>query len=730
MTHSTTSADFIEDLLARMSVEQKLGQMSQVMGNEGHVSETLAQQLRQGLIGSIINEVNTDLINELQRIAIEESELGIPLLIGRDVIHGFKTIFPIPLGQAASFSPSLVEQAARISAIEASKVGINWTFSPMVDVSRDPRWGRIAESFGEDPYLCSLLGTAMIRGYQGDALSEKHAIAACAKHFAGYGASESGRDYATTNIAENELRNVYLMPFYAANQAGVATFMTSFGDLNGVPATGNQWLLRSVLRSEWQYKGMVVSDWDSVQQLSTHGFTETDKQSAHAAIAAGIDMEMSSTTFRHHAAALIEDGSIDILKIDDAVRRILALKLELGLFSNAYSPVPADQEFVINEYRSVAKQLALESLVLLENRNQCLPLNKASLRKIAVIGPLADDGYEQLGTWIFDGEERHSITCLQALQNYLGDDVNLTVSQGVSSTRSLDSALLEEAVINAENADLALLFLGEESILSGEAHSRANIELPGLQNELVHAIARTGTPIVAVVMAGRPIIVENIVDKLEALVFAWHPGTMGGPAIVDLLFGEAIPSGRLPVTIPRHVGQIPLYYSQKHGGKPVSASSYVHMNDIPKRASQTSLGMVSAHLDVHYTPRYPFGFGLNYSTIEYSDLALNKQVISADEVLQISVFLKNTGTFDALETVQLYVRDRVGSVTRPVKELKAFQKVALSPNSSVKVEFAISASDLMFYDINMQYKIEAGEFDLWVGSDSNAEQHARFTVAI
>jgi beta-glucosidase len=712
-----------------MSLEQKLGQMSQVMGNEGHVSEALAQQLRQGLIGSIINEVNTDVINELQRIAIEESELGIPLLIGRDVIHGFKTIFPIPLGQAASFSPSLVEQAARISAIEASKVGINWTFSPMVDVSRDPRWGRIAESFGEDPYLCSLMGQAMVRGYQGEALNNENAIAACAKHFAGYGASESGRDYATTNIAENELRNVYLMPFYAAHQAGVATFMTSFGDLNGVPATGNKWLLQRVLRSEWQYKGMVVSDWDSVQQLSTHGFTENDGQSAHAAIAAGIDMEMSSTTFRHHAAALIGDGSIDMLKIDNAVRRVLALKVELGLFSNAYSPVPADEVFVIDEYRSVAKQLALESLVLLENKNQCLPLNKASIRNLAVIGPLADDGYEQLGTWIFDGEERHSITCLQALQKYLGDDVNLSVAQGVSSTRSLDSDMLEEAVTNAANADLALLFLGEESILSGEAHSRANIELPGLQNELVHAIAKTGTPIVAVVMAGRPIIVENIVDQLDALIFAWHPGTMGGPAIVDLLFGEAVPSGRLPVTIPRHVGQIPLYYSQKHGGKPVSPSSYVHMNDIPKRASQTSLGMVSAHLDVYFTPRYPFGFGLNYSKIEYSDIALNKQVIREHEALQVSVSLKNTGTFDAVETVQLFIRDRVGSVTRPIKELKAFQKVALSPYSSVDLKFDINVSELKFYDIDMEYKVEAGEFDIWVGSDSNAELHSRFKVA-
>jgi beta-glucosidase len=569
----------------------------------------------------------------------------------------------------------------------------------------------------------------MVRGYQGEALNHESAIAACAKHFAGYGASESGRDYATTNIPENELRNVYLRPFYAAHQAGVATFMTSFGDLNGVPATGNKWLLQSVLRSEWQYTGMVVSDWDSVQQLSTHGFTENDAQSAYAAIVAGIDMEMSSTTFRHHAVDLIDDGSVDIVKIDNAVRRILALKCELGLFSKPYASRPADEDFVTHEYRSIAKKLATESLVLLENKHQCLPLSKASIRNLAVIGPLADDGYEQLGTWIFDGEERHSITCLQALQDYLGDDVNVSVAPGLSSTRSLDSAMLEDAVTKATNADLALLFLGEESILSGEAHSRANIELPGLQNELVHAIAKTGTPIVAVVMAGRPIIVENIIDQLEALIFAWHPGTMGGPAIVDLLFGEAVPSGRLPVTIPRHVGQIPLYYSQKHGGKPVSPGTYVHMNDIPKRASQTSLGMVSAHLDVYYTPRYPFGFGLNYSNIEYSDIAIDKQIIHEHEALQVSVSLKNTGNFDAIETVQLYIRDRVGSVTRPVKELKAFQKVVLSPNNSVDITFEIRASDLMFYDINMQYKAEAGEFDIWVGSDSNAENHAHFTLS-
>jgi beta-glucosidase len=723
------SSHFIDSLLARMSLEQKLGQMSQIMGNEGHISDELSEQVRAGLIGSIINEVNTDIINELQRIALEESELGIPLLIGRDVIHGFKTIFPIPLGQAASFSPRLIEQAARVSAIEASKFGINWTFSPMIDVSRDPRWGRIAESFGEDPYLCSVLGQAMIRGYQGADLSAPDAIAACAKHFAGYGASESGRDYATTNISEHELRNVYLRPFYAAHEADVATFMTSFGDLNGVPATGNKWLLKAVLRDEWQYKGMVVSDWESVSQLSIHGFTENDAQSASASINAGIDMEMSSATFKHHTPGLLQNNSVDIASIDNAVRRILALKLNLDLFSNPYRPAPNENDIVTPEHRMLAQQLASESLVLLENRKQCLPLNKSTISKLAVIGPLANDGYEQLGTWIFDGEERHSITCLQALQDYLPNDIEISTARGVSSTRSQDSSLLEEAVMTAQNADVALLFLGEESILSGEAHSRANIELPGLQNELVQAIAKTGTPIVAVVMAGRPIIVESIVEHVSALIFAWHPGTMGGPAIVNLLFGETVPSGRLPVSVPRHVGQVPLYYAQKNGGKPVSRSSYVHMKDIPLRASQTSVGMVSAHLDVDFTPRYPFGFGLNYSQIQYSDLAVDKQVIDEHASLQISVCIENIGQVDALETVQLYVRDRVGSVTRPVRELIAFKKVHLKAHSKTQVALEISALDLTFYDIDMQHTAEAGDFDLWVGADSNASLHAQFSLA-
>ncbi|WP_193408713.1 beta-glucosidase BglX [Thalassotalea crassostreae] len=724
--HSANYDLVVSQLLAQMTISEKIGQMSQVNGAEGSIPDDFAAAIRDGKIGSVINEVDVTTVNELQRIATKESRLGIPLLIGRDVIHGFKTIFPIPLGQAASWSPDVIEQGARIAALEASTVGINWTFAPMIDISRDPRWGRIAESLGEDPYLCSTLGTAMVKGFQGNKLNELGSIASCAKHFAGYGASESGRDYHTVNIPENELRNVYLPPFKAAAEAGVATFMAAFSDLNGVPASGNKWLMNDILRDEWDYNGLLVSDWDSIKQLSTHGFTEDDKQAALMAIDAGIDMEMASPTYRDHSESLIAEGKIDIAHIDQMVARILTLKYQLGLFENPYTCAEQLPNIVNEQHLNSAKDAAIKSCVLLQNHNNTLPLSTANINSLAVIGPLADDGYEQLGTWVFDGEEQHSQTCLQAIKKHVGDDVLVNYAKALDNTRTDNIEQINDAVALAAKSDVAVLFVGEEAILSGEAHCRSNIDLPGKQQYLIDELAKTGTPIIAVIMAGRPLTLAKVIEKVDSILYAWHPGSMGGPAIADLLFGNAVPSGKLPVTFPRTVGQIPLYYAQKHGGRPVSDDSYVHMNDIPMRAPQTSLGMSASHLDTHFTPQFPFGFGLSYSKFSYTDLELSAAEINFNQTLTITCQLTNIGDVASDEIAQLYIRDLVGSVTRPVKELKRFKRVHLLAGESKQVSFELCAQDLTFYDRDMKLNAEPGKFQLWVGGDSNASLCADF----
>ena len=713
-------------LLSEMTLEEKIGQMSQFSGNEGWVSDDLATAIRAGKVGSVLNEVNLDTVNELQRIALTESRLGIPLLIGRDVIHGFKTILPIPLGQAASWSPELVKKGARIAALESSTSGVNWTFAPMIDISRDPRWGRIAESLGEDPYLCSVLGVAMVQGFQGNNLRDKGSIAACAKHFAGYGASESGRDYNTTNIPENELRNVYLPPFKAVADAGVATFMASFSDLNGVPASGNEWLMKAVLRKEWQYQGFVVSDWDSIRQLSVHGFTANDKQSALEAINAGVDMEMVSSTYQDHIVSLIDENKLNVEQIDVMVANILSIKFKLGLFDNSYIDKNEYPPLLNDENLAIAKTAAQQSCVLLQNNNATLPIQTAKTKSIAVLGALADDGYEQLGTWVFDGEAKHSQTCLTAIKELVGNDINIHYEQALENTRSQNREHFSKAIATANKADVAILFLGEESILSGEAHCRSNIDLPGCQEQLIDAIAATGTPIILVVMAGRPLTLTNVLDKVDSVLYAWHPGTMGGPAIAELLFGLQSPSGKLPVTFPRNVGQIPMYYAHKHTGKPATDDMFVHMNDIPARATQTSLGMAATHLDTHFSPLFHFGFGLSYTHFSYSNLQLDSDRIKFGEPLSVSVDVCNNGSYDCDEVVQLYLRDLVGSVTRPVKELKGFKRIHICAGVTRTVHFKLHTNDLAFYGRKMNLNAEPGEFSLWVGASSNAELTTSF----
>ena len=718
----------ITELVGAMTLEEKIGQMSQVFAEGSGAVDAVGDAIRAGRIGSIINNVDVDAVNELQRLAVEESRLGIPLLFGRDVIHGFRTVFPIPLGQAATWNPELVAEGAGIAAREAATHGVNWTFAPMMDITRDPRWGRIAESLGEDPYLASELSVAMIRGFEGDDLALPGTIAACAKHFAGYGEVESGRDYATTNIPENELRNVHLRPFHAAVEAGVSTLMASFSDLNGVPASGNEFLFRQVLRDEWGFDGFVVSDWRSIEQLSVHGYTANDREAALAAARAGIDMEMAGDTFISHLPGLVEEGLLDIGTIDNAVANILRIKFELGLFDNPYTDPTALPPTGSEDALASAKRAALQSVVMLKNDAGVLPLNRDAIESLAVIGPLADAPYEQLGTWIFDGDPSLSVTGLEGLRQVAGDEVNIRYVRAMDTSRSRDTRTFDEAVAAASESDAVVLFLGEESILSGEAHSRADIDLPGAQVELVRRIRAVGKPVIAVILAGRPLTLLNVVDEVDAILYAWHPGTMGGAAIADLLFGVASPSGKLPVSFPRMVGQVPIYYNQKHGGKPPTPETVVHIDDIDARAPQTSLGMTAFHLDAGYTPLFEFGFGLSYARFEYANLELSRKTFAVGETLTVSADVTNRGDVAAEEVVQLYVRDLVGNVTRPVRELKGFKRVAIDAGQTVRVEFRLDADDLAFYGQRNTLIVEPGDFHVWIGGSSTAELRGEFRL--
>jgi beta-glucosidase len=718
----------VRELLGRMTVAEKIGQMTQVNGAGGSIPDELAEAVRAGQIGSILNEVDVETVNRLQRLAVEESPNGIPLLMGRDVIHGFKTVLPIPLGQAATWNPELVRRGARVAALEAASTGVNWSFAPMIDVTRDPRWGRIAESFGEDPLLHSVFGVAMIEGFQGEHLSDHGSIAACAKHFAGYGASESGRDYNTTNIPENELRNVYLPPFKASVDAGVATIMASFSDLDGVPASANAFLMRQVLRDEWGFEGFVVSDWASIEQLSIHGLTANDRESAYAAVTAGVNMEMATSTYADHLPGLLQDGKVDIELIDEMVAPILRTKLEMGLFEDPYTD-PASFPAVSNpDHLAVARELAEQSLVLLKNDARALPLDREKIKTLAVIGPLADDGYEQLGTWIFDGNPEISQTPLQALRGFLGDSVAIRHVRGLETTRSRDTAAFDEAYRAAAESDAVLVFVGEESILSGEAHSRADIGLPGAQLDLLRRLDEASKPVITVIMAGRPLTLGEAAEASDALLFAWHPGTMAGPAVTNILFGVQAPSGKLPVTFPRMVGQVPVYYAHKNTGKPATPETFRHIDDIPVRMPQTSSGFVSSHLDAGYTPLYPFGFGLSYTQFEYSDIRLGGERVPMGESVTVSATVQNVGEVEAEEVVQLYVRDPVANVTRPVRELKGFERIRLRPGERREVSFELTAADLAFYGRDMRLTTEPGQFHAWIGGDSTTDLQATFTL--
>ena len=711
----------VEKLLSQMTLAEKIGQMNQVSAGGGVTD--YADALRKGQIGSILNEVDPVKINEFQRICVEESRLGIPLLVARDVIHGFHTIFPIPLGLAATFDPALVEEGARVAAVEASSQGVRWTFSPMLDIARDPRWGRIAEGSGEDTYLDSRMAEAMVYGYQGRT-PDSTSVAACIKHFVGYGAAEGGRDYNSTFLTERQLRNIYLPPFEAAVKAGAQTLMTSFNDNDGVPSTGNEFLLKDVLRGEWGFDGLVVTDWNSMGEMVSHGFGVDRKDVARKAVAAGVDMDMMTFGFISHLEELVNFGAVKQRDIDNAVRNILRLKVLLGLFENPYVDAEASRALqYAPSHLEAARRSAEESAILLKNDSEALPLDASRVRRILVTGPLADAPHDQLGTWAFDGEKAHTVTPLAALRERFGSKVEYV--PGLDYSR-MERNRFDDVLAAARRADVVLAFVGEEAILSGEAHCLSDLNLVGSQSALLEALKSTGKKVIVTVIAGRPLTIERDLPNCDAMLYSFHPGTMGGEALANLLFGDVVPSGKTPVTFLRTVGQVPMYYNHNMTGRPYR--NEVLMPFIELEAGQTSLGNTSYYLDSGASPLFPFGYGLSYTAFEYSDLKLDSASYTSTGTIGVSFTLSNTGKYDATEVAQVYVRDLVGSVTRPVKELKYFERISLKAGEKRTVECSIPVQELAFWGLDGKKKVESGEFQLWVGGDSACGSPVSFRV--
>lgn len=723
----------IDDLLAQMTLEEKIAQMTQVNG--GKVSDDIAEQVRAGA-GSMLNSVGAE-ADYYQRIAVEESRLGIPMIFARDVIHGFRTIFPIPLGQAATFDPAIVEEGARIAAEEAIQAGLRWTFSPMVDVARDPRWGRVAEGYGEDTYLASVMGAAAVRGYQGNDSIVR--MAACVKHFAGYAASEGGRDYNSTWIPEVQLRETYLPPFKAAIDAGSLSIMCAFNDLNGVPASGNKHLNVDILRNEWQFDGVLVSDWASLQNMNNQGNSANLKEATKLCVDAQMDMDMESQGYPRHLKELVEEGKVSEETIDNCVRNILRMKFRLGLFDNPYC-YNENPEYFTPEALAAAQKAAEESAVLLKN-NGILPIaNRQSPITILVCGPMANAPHEQNGTWCFDKDDAMTITPMMAFRELANEGkIRLIEQKGEHWSREFNKENVATLARLAKQADVVLYFAGEESILSGEARCRADLNLPGDQSEQIRAIKATGKPVVLTVMAGRPLCIREDIDRADAVLYAFHGGTMQGPALANLIMGEVAPSGRLPMTFPMDEGQIPFYYNYKMPSR-VMAKSPKLINDIPLRAYQFSVGESSYWLEYGNKPEYPFGYGLTYTTFEYGPIVLSDTslIASSHHCLVASCEITNTGKRDAVAVPQLYIRDLVGSLTRPLRELKGFQRVEIPAGESRTVSFTITEEDLAYWhlaegvtlgaDGEYAFSAEPGDFHVWIAPNAAEGQAAKFTL--
>ena len=708
---------FIDDLLSRMTLEEKIGQMNQL--DPSWNAEEKEALIREGKVGSIFNIVGAKEVNRLQRMAVEETRLGIPLVAARDVIHGFKTIYPIPLGQGATFNPELIEQAAQATANEAYQYGIRWAFSPMVDVAHDPRWGRVAEGYGEDPYLTSVMGAATVRGYQNDQMVNDQMVpgmAACVKHFAGYSASEGGRDYNTTWIPETQLRDIYLPPFKAAVEAGAMSLMCSFNDLNGLPSSANHHLNVDILRDEWHSDALLVSDWGSGSDLVPHGLCADKKEAALRCINARMEMDMQGNIYNDYLAELVAEGKVKESQIDECVRSILRLKYRLGLFENPYVP----EETPASGDAELALRVAEESAILLKN-NGILPLNDKSQiinhkSQILITGPLAHQKKEQLGTWVFDGDTSLSITPLMAFETFtrsLVHSFNLIYEPGLTYSRDKNPSGIAKAVAAAKKADIILYFCGEEAILSGEARCRANLDLPGAQVEMMDALVATGKPVVMIVMAGRPLTIGRQVDQAAAVLYAFHGGTMAGSALYNILTGKVVPSGKTPITFPKMVGQIPLYYNRHNTGRP-SYDPPMLIDSIPIGCPQFSIGQSSYWLETPTEPLFPFGFGLSYTTFEYGSTRIDTLPFMGEELCSIerpvdghrtlvgvgyslSCTIKNTGSYDAYETPQLYVRQLSGDLVRPLCELKGFQKIFIPAGETREVTFTLTDDDLGYW---------------------------------
>ncbi|MBY6188854.1 beta-glucosidase BglX [Microbulbifer agarilyticus] len=726
----------VQSLLAQMSTKEKIGQLAlRDWGTYGASDmKAIKQAIREGRVGGFLNvsfsAVDDDAFAELQRIAVEESPLGIPLLFGQDVIHGYETIFPIPLGQAASWNPELIKNGARVAAQEASADGIRWTFAPMIDISRDPRWGRIAETLGEDPLLTSILGVAMVEGFQTANLADPSSLAACGKHFAGYGAAEGGRDYNSAYIPERLLRDIYLPPFKAGIDAGMQSIMSTYSTLNDVPGTGSPFLFKQILRDEWGFDGFVVSDWNAVMEMVPHGFARDAKHAATLAANAGIDMEMYTDTYEQFLPQLMDEGTFSEAQLDTAVANILRVKLRLDLWSNPYprakSKTEREQIIRNDEFLNAAKEAAKETFVLLKNDKQLLPLKKG--QTVAVIGPLAEAAHDQLGTWIYNGDKKYSHTLLPALREMVGEEGEILYAAGLDYSRDTSTRGFKSALKAARKADVVLFVGGEEAILSGEGHSRGDIRLPGAQADLVAALAETGKPLAMVLLAGRPLQLDDTLEQADAIMMAWHPGTMAGPALADVLYGETSPSGRLPLSWPVGAGQIPIYYNHLATGRPPTDDNYTRIEKIGREVFQHQPGNSSNLLDYGHKPLFPFGYGLTYSAFEYKDLALSDTTMDADGQITVSATLTNTGKTTATETAQLYVRDLVGSVSRPVRELKGFERITLTPGESRQVQFTLSPDQLAFHNADMQQAVEPGEFRVWIAPNAESGLEGGFTL--
>ncbi|HNR15327.1 MAG TPA: beta-glucosidase BglX [Chitinophagaceae bacterium] len=711
----------VDSVLKLMTLEEKVGQMNQYNGPWAATGpltndDNLLSQIKEGKVGSMLNVTGVARTKELQQLAMQ-SRIRIPLLFGQDVIHGYRTIFPIPLGEAASWDIPAIEQSARIAATEAAAVGVHWTFAPMVDIARDPRWGRVMEGAGEDPYLGSLIAKARVKGFQGKGLGNTDAVMACAKHFAAYGAAVGGRDYNSVDMSLRMLHEIYLPPFKAAADAGAATFMNSFNDLNGIPATGNKYLQRDLLKGEWKFKGFVVSDWGSVGEMINHGFSKDNYEAAMQATNAGSDMDMESRSYIKHLVTLVRQGKVKMNVIDDAVRRILKKKFEMGLFDDPFKYCNEEREkkqWNNSEHIKIARDMAKKSIVLLKNENRLLPLNKQT-KTIALIGPFAKAKADNNGFWSYDWpDDTARISSLwEGVQKKVNTDTKLFYAKGCNINDTVRAGFAE-AVAVANEADIVIISVGEARDMSGEAKSRSSIQLPGVQEELIKVIMATGKPVVVMISAGRPLIFNWTADHASAILYTWWLGTEAGNAMADVLFGDYNPSGKLPMSFPRTEGQIPIYYNYYNTGRPATSDSDRFYR--------------SAYIDLSIHPKYPFGYGLGYSKFEYSEIRMSKKEFKPGEKVDAIVTVRNTGEYDGEEVVQLYIRDITGSVVRPVKELKGFQKILLKKGEAKEIRFTVGADDLRFYNDKLQYIYEPGEFKLFIGGSCADVKETNFQL--